>query len=127
MTRTKDTTVVSVLHPVCCGLDIHKQFVTACLMTIDSMGKETSLLESFGTLPMIWFGSGSGCLSMSVPLLLWRARDVRRPVHNLLEGCLPWFWSMLAISRIYRVTSPNKRRRRSYCADSCVINLVPNT
>ena len=49
MTRTKDTTVVSVLHPVCCGLDIHKQFVTACLMTIDSMGKETSLLESFGT------------------------------------------------------------------------------
>ena len=49
MTRTKDTTVVTVLHPICCGLDIHKQFVTACLMTMDSMGKERSVLESFGT------------------------------------------------------------------------------
>ena len=49
MTRSKDTTVVTVLHPICCGLDVHKEFVTACLVTTDCLGQETSVLESFGT------------------------------------------------------------------------------
>lgn len=89
MTRTKDTTVVSVLHPVCCGLDIHKQFVTACLMTIDSMGKETSLLESFGTFTDDLVRLREWLLEHECPIVALESTGVYwRPVHNLLEGCL---------------------------------------
>jgi len=89
MTRTKDTTVVSVLHPVCCGLDIHKQFVTACLMTIDSMGKETSLLESFGTFTDDLVRLREWLLEHECPIVALESTGVYwRPVHNLLEGYL---------------------------------------
>jgi transposase len=89
MTRTKDTTVVSVLHPVCCGLDIHKQFVTACLMTVDSMGKETSLLESFGTFTDDLVRLREWLLDHECPIVALESTGVYwRPVHNLLEGCL---------------------------------------
>ena len=89
MTRTKDTTVVSVLHPVCCGLDIHKQFVTACLMTIDSMGKETSLLESFGTFTDDLVRLREWLLEHECPIVALESTGVYwRPVHKLLEGYL---------------------------------------
>ena len=89
MTRTQDTTVVSVLHPVCCGLDIHKQFVTACLMTIDSMGKETSLLESFGTFTDDLVRLREWLLEHECPIVALESTGVYwRPVHNLLEGYL---------------------------------------
>ena len=89
MTRTKDTTVVSVLHPVCCGLDVHKQFVTACLMTIDTMGKETSLLESFGTFTDDLVRLREWLLEHECPIVALESTGVYwRPVHNLLEGYL---------------------------------------
>lgn len=38
MTEKSHTTNISVMHPVCCGLDIHKSIISACLITIDSSG-----------------------------------------------------------------------------------------
>ncbi|MBI5248269.1 MAG: hypothetical protein HY912_02130 [Desulfomonile tiedjei] len=40
MTLVQDTSVVTVLHPIFCGLDVHKKFITNCLMSSDPMGKE---------------------------------------------------------------------------------------
>ena len=48
MTQVPDTSVVTVLHPICCGLDVHKKFVTACLLISDAT-TERSILETFGT------------------------------------------------------------------------------
>ena len=89
MTRTKDTTVVTVLHPICCGLDIHKQFVTACLMTMDSMGKERSVLESFGTFTDDLVRLREWLLEHECPVVALESTGVYwRPVHNILEGYL---------------------------------------
>jgi transposase len=70
-------------------LDIHKQFVTACLMTIDSMGKETSLLESFGTFTDDLVRLREWLLEHECPIVALESTGVYwRPVHNLLEGYL---------------------------------------
>ena len=89
MTRTKDTTVVTVLHPICCGLDIHKQFVTACLMTTDPLGKERSVLESFGTFTDDLVRLREWLLEHECPVVALESTGVYwRPVHNILEGYL---------------------------------------
>jgi transposase len=34
--------------PVCCGLDIHRMKISACLITIDSDSNEPSEIREFG-------------------------------------------------------------------------------
>ncbi|MBI5248008.1 MAG: hypothetical protein HY912_00815 [Desulfomonile tiedjei] len=48
MSQAQDISVVTVLHPICCGLNVHKKFVTACLIIRDAT-TERSVLETFGT------------------------------------------------------------------------------
>jgi len=31
--RIKDTRLLTVIHPLCCGLDVHKEKISACLIT----------------------------------------------------------------------------------------------
>jgi hypothetical protein len=40
MTKKLDTTFIQIVHPVCCGLDVHKKKISACLITINEHGKE---------------------------------------------------------------------------------------
>jgi hypothetical protein len=40
MTKKLDTTFIQIVHPVCCGLDVHKKKISACLITVDNTGKE---------------------------------------------------------------------------------------
>ena len=39
MTKKKDSTILSVLHPVCCGLDVHKKTISACIVSPDKNGE----------------------------------------------------------------------------------------
>ena len=32
MTKELDTTFIQIVHPVCCGLDVHKKKISACLI-----------------------------------------------------------------------------------------------
>jgi transposase len=80
---------MTVLHPICCGLDIHKQFVTACLMTTDPLGKERSVLESFGTFTDDLVRLREWLLEHECPVVALESTGVYwRPVHNILEGYL---------------------------------------
>ncbi len=49
MTKKLDTTFIQIVHPVCCGLDVHKKKISACLITIDEHGQELYEIEEFGT------------------------------------------------------------------------------
>jgi hypothetical protein len=42
--------LMQVLHSCCCGLDVHKRFVVACLIRPDSDGKPYKQLRRFNTL-----------------------------------------------------------------------------
>ncbi len=32
MTRKNKNKIISVVHPICCGLDVHKDMVSACII-----------------------------------------------------------------------------------------------
>jgi len=87
MTKKLDTTFIQVVHPVCCGLDVHKKKISACLITIDTHGQEQYEIEEFGTftndlLEMKKWLTNNNCpiIAMESPGVYWR------PVHNVLEG-----------------------------------------
>ncbi|HLC14880.1 MAG TPA: hypothetical protein VJL89_01465 [Thermodesulfovibrionia bacterium] len=47
MTKKLDEQFVSIIHPVCCGLDIHKKKISACLITVDPFGNEDFEIREF--------------------------------------------------------------------------------
>ena len=40
---------MQVVHPVCCGLDVHQATLTACLRHAGEDGQSTTELREFGT------------------------------------------------------------------------------
>src|SRR6266496_1365259 len=42
--------VMDVVHPRCCGLDVHKQTVVACILLASPSGPPQKLVRTFGTL-----------------------------------------------------------------------------
>jgi transposase len=78
---------MQVLYPCCCGLDIHKKFVVACLMTTNAEGQVQKESRTFSTmtqdlLALLDWLQAAGCthVAMESTSSYWR------PVYNLLEG-----------------------------------------
>ena len=72
---------MEVIYERCCGLDVHKKTVTACLMT--SEGKE---VRTFGTMAeelckLVDWIIDHGCtnVAMEISGIFWK------PIYNLLE------------------------------------------
>jgi len=40
---------VDIVYPVCCGMDVHKDFIVACIATTDERGHTTHQLKRFST------------------------------------------------------------------------------
>jgi len=47
MTMRLDTTFIQIIHPVCCGLDVHKAKISACLITIKDSSEPPSRASFF--------------------------------------------------------------------------------
>jgi transposase len=78
---------MQVLYPCCCGLDIHKKFVVACVMTTNMEGQVQQESRTFSTmtqdlLALLDWLHATGCthVAMESTGAYWR------PVYNLLEG-----------------------------------------
>ena len=79
--------MLPVLLPICCGIDVHKRTVTACLLKISASGKTIKTKREFGTTtPRLrqladWLRR-EGCqhVAMESTGVYWK------PVHNILEG-----------------------------------------
>jgi transposase len=78
---------MDVLHARCCGLDVHKRTVVACLILTPPSGPATKTVRTFGTMTSDllaladWLAS-AGCthVAMESTGVFWR------PIYNLLEG-----------------------------------------
>lgn len=75
--------------PVCCGLDVHKRFVTACLLLMGASGHVTKEQREFGTTTpqlreLVAWLQARGCRHVALEStgVYWK------PVHNLLEGAM---------------------------------------
>jgi hypothetical protein len=40
--RKDHSSTISVVHDICCGLDVHKKLISACLLYSDGAGAEQS-------------------------------------------------------------------------------------
>jgi len=49
MTRKRNNKIISVVHPICCGLDVHKNMVSACIIITEPDGEESFLVKEFST------------------------------------------------------------------------------
>src|SRR5262245_44357702 len=80
---------MDVVHARCCGLDVHKRTVVACLLTSASGREPSKEVRTFGAMTddllrlADWLTS-VGCthVAMEATGVYWK------PVYNLLEGCL---------------------------------------
>src|SRR5215217_3534265 len=73
----------------CCGLDVHKKFVTACLLITGASGRVTKEQRQFGTtttevLELLAWLQARGCRHVALEStgVYWK------PVHNRLEGVM---------------------------------------
>jgi transposase len=80
---------MEILYQCCCGMDVHKKFVVACLLRIDEQGEETRHVQRFETytedlLRLSDWLTRSGCthVAMESTGVYWK------PIYNLLEGHL---------------------------------------
>ncbi len=78
---------MEVVYPRCCGLDLHKKVIVACLLTPGSGGTPHKEIRTFGTMTedllalADWLAT-AGCthIAMESTGVYWK------PVYNLLEG-----------------------------------------
>jgi len=86
MTKKKDNTNLEIIHPVCCGLDIHKKKISACLITVDSSGKAKQQVKNFGTFTKNIKQLKEWLLKNNCPIVAMESTGIFwRPVYNVLE------------------------------------------
>ena len=78
---------MQVLYPCCCGLDIHKKFVVACIMTTNAEGHVQKESRTFSAmthdlLALLDWLRAAGCTHVAME----STGSYWRPVYNLLEG-----------------------------------------
>ncbi len=78
---------MEVCYARCCGLDVHKRTVVACLLTLGEGGRPCKAIRSFGTmtadlLALADWLAAAGCTHVALEStgVYWK------PVYNLLEG-----------------------------------------
>jgi len=87
MPQRIDTTFVSIIHPICCGLDVHKKQISACMITLDEAGKEQFEIKEFGTFTKDLIKLRDWLQLNECPIVAMESTGVYwRPVHNVLEG-----------------------------------------
>ena len=86
MTQEQNTTAISIMHPVCCGLDVHKMKISACLMSVDDDGKEHSEIKEFGAFTDDLISLRTWLTRNDCPVVAMESTGVYwRPLHNVLE------------------------------------------
>jgi transposase len=78
---------MDVVHPRCCGLDVHKQTVVACVLISSPDGPPNKTLRTFGTLTDELLALGDWLASQGVThVALEATASYWKPIWNLLEA-----------------------------------------
>jgi transposase len=87
MVQKNDSGIVNVVHPICCGLDVHKEKISACLLISGVFGVEKVEVEEFGTFTDELIRMRNWLDEQDCPIVAMESTGVYwRPVHNVLEG-----------------------------------------
>jgi len=86
MTTRNERTIVSVVNPVCCGMDVHKKTISACILFTDHDGKESTVIREFGAFTDDLMCLRDWLLAHECPVVAMESTGVYwHPIHNVLE------------------------------------------
>jgi len=97
---------MDVIYPRCCGLDIHKKTVVACLMTSEAGQPPAQTIRTFSTmtadlLALVDWLHAAGCthVAMESTGVYWR------PIYNILEG----LFTLLVVNAQHMKAVPGRK------------------
>jgi transposase len=80
---------MDVIHSRCCGIDVHKATVAACLLCSDAGGAPRKEVRTFGTMTADLLGLVDWLVAVGcTPVAMESTGVYWKPVYNLLEGVL---------------------------------------
>lgn len=83
---------IHIVHPVCCGVDVHKKEVTACLIWRDDSGHRRSEVRTYRTMTQELLSLREWLESHGCPVVAMESTGVYwKPLFNLLEGAFEVF------------------------------------
>jgi hypothetical protein len=114
---------MEVIYPCCCGLDVHKKSITACVLWAEAKGKSRKQKKRFGTFThdllqlADWLGQcGVTHVAMESTGVYWK------PVWNILAEQFEAL--LLNAQHIERRTRPMSIRSKWICAEFVVVLLA---
>ena len=86
MTQRNDSKIIEVVHPICCGLDVHKKKISACVIFPNKDGADQYDITEFETFTDDLQRLRSWLLEHECPVVAMESTGIYwRPVHNVLE------------------------------------------
>ena len=86
MTQREDSKIIEIVHPICCGLDVHKESVSACVIFPGKDGADQYDIKEFGTFTDDLQQLRSWLLEHECFVVAMESTGIYwRPVHNVLE------------------------------------------
>ena len=86
MTQRDDSKIIEVVHPICCGLDVHKKKISACVIFPNKDGSDQYDITEFETFTDDLQRLRSWLLEHECPVVAMESTGIYwRPVHNVLE------------------------------------------
>jgi transposase len=84
--KNQNNSTISVVHGISCGLDVHKNSVSACMLYSDSSGAEQSEVREFQTFTDDLIKLKEWLLERECPVIAMESTGPYwTPVHNVLE------------------------------------------
>ena len=78
---------MQVVHPICCGLDVHQARLTACLRRVDADGQVTTALREFGTIYSELLALSDWLMAQHCPVVAMESTGVYwKPIYHVLVG-----------------------------------------
>lgn len=87
MTQRKNSKIIEIVHPICCGLDVHKKKISACILFPEKGESDHFVIKEFGTFTEDLQRLRSWLIEHECPVVAMESTGIYwRPVHNVLEG-----------------------------------------
>ena len=87
MTQSEDSRIIKIVHPICCGMDVHKKSISACIIYPDENGDEKHEIKVFSTFTDELERLKDWLMEYECPVVAMESTGIYwRPVHNVLEG-----------------------------------------
>jgi transposase len=87
MAKKKDNAIIEIMHPICCGLDVHKEGISACLISVDSDGKDQVEIREFSAFTKGLIELRNWLVFNQCPIVAMESTGIYwRPVHNIVEA-----------------------------------------